>query len=51
MQGDLTDKATQPAKREDAMPAIPPIGQRQSPGLYETPKGKLRWTGTGWVQP
>jgi hypothetical protein len=50
MQGDLTDKATQPAKREDAMPAIPPIGQR-SPGLYETPKGKLRWTGTGWVQP
>lgn len=52
MQGDLSDRAAAPAaaKREDAMPAIPPADQR-APGLYETPKGKLRWTGTGWVQP
>lgn len=50
MQGDLTTQAETPAKREDAMPAIPPPDQRP-PGLYETPKGKLRWTGTGWVKP
>jgi len=42
--------ATSPGKREDVMPAIPPIDQR-SPGLYETPRGKMRWTGTGWVNP
>lgn len=44
------DKQAQGKKSETAMPAIPPADQR-SPGLYETPKGKLRWTGTGWVQP
>lgn len=51
MQGDLSEKAAAPpAKREDAMPAIPPPDQRP-PGLYQTPKGNLRWTGTGWVKP
>lgn len=50
MQSDLSVKAETPAKRDDVMPAIPPPDQRR-PGLYETPKGKLRWTGTGWVQP
>lgn len=51
MQVDLSDRAASPpAKREDAMPAIPPPDQRP-PGLYQTPKGNLRWTGTGWVQP
>jgi len=46
------EKQTQgtPKKGETAMPAIPPADQR-TPGLYETPKGKLRWTGTGWVTP
>lgn len=50
MQGDLSDKAVAP-KRDDVMPAIPSPDQRQSGTLYDTPKGKLRWTGTGWVQP
>lgn len=56
MQQDVQEKVEaaaagpKPAKREDVMPAIPPADQRP-PGLYETPKGKLRWTGTGWVQP
>jgi hypothetical protein len=49
MQGDLDTKAN-PPKREDVMPAVPPVDQR-SPGLYETPKGTLRWTGTGWIKP
>lgn len=49
MQGDLSTRAETP-KREDAMPAIPPPDQRP-PGLYQTPKGNLRWTGTGWVKP
>lgn len=31
-------------------PAIPPIASRQ-PGIYDTPRGKMRWTGTGWVNP
>jgi hypothetical protein len=38
------------AKRDDVMPAVPPANQRP-PGRYQTPKGVLRWTGTGWVQP
>jgi hypothetical protein len=51
MQVDLAVRAETPgAKREDAMPAIPPPDQRP-PGLYQTPKGNLRWTGTGWVKP
>jgi len=39
-----------PGKREDVMPAIPPVDQR-TPGLYSTPRGTMRWTGTGWVNP
>jgi hypothetical protein len=50
MQSDLSTKAETPAKRDDVMPAIPPADQR-APGLYETPRGKMRWTGTGWVAP
>jgi hypothetical protein len=42
--------AVTPAKRDDVMPAIPPPDQRP-PGLYNTPKGNLRWTGTGWIKP
>lgn len=37
--------------RNDAMPAIPPVGQRDVGGIYETPRGKMKWTGTGWVAP
>jgi hypothetical protein len=36
--------------RETVMPAIPPVESR-APGLYETPKGSMRWTGTGWAKP
>ena len=49
MQQDLTTMSATP-KREDAMPAVPPANQR-SPGLYQTPRGNMRWTGTGWVNP
>ena len=48
MQQDLATQAAKP--REDAMPVVPPVGQR-SPGLYQTPRGNMRWTGTGWVNP
>ena len=27
----------------------PPSGQRKSNTVYETPKGPMRWTGTGWL--
>lgn len=44
--------ATSPASaRNDAMPAIPPPDQRPAGSIYETPRGKMKWTGTGWVQP
>lgn len=36
-------------ERIDLPPADPP--QRTVGHLYDTPKGKLRWTGTGWVKP
>lgn len=39
-----------PEKRNDVMPAVPPPDQRPA-GLYETPRGTLKWTGTGWVKP
>jgi len=51
MQGDLTGRAAATAApRNDTMPAIPPPDQRP-PGFYETPKGRLEWTGTGWKKP
>ncbi len=40
-----------PAARNDAMPAIPAPDQRPAGSIYETPKGKMKWTGTGWVTP
>lgn len=30
---------------------IPPAAQRTAGQVYDTPKGKLKWTGTGWVSP
>lgn len=57
MQADLKAVATRqaapagPADRNDAMPAIPPKDQRPAGSVYETPRGKMKWTGTGWVTP
>lgn len=53
MQGDLTDKANTPAApaRNDVMPAIPAAAARDVGSVYDTPKGPLKWTGTGWVKP
>lgn len=50
MQSDLSNKAD-PPKRDDVMPAVPAPDQRQPNTLYDTPRGKMRWTGTGWVAP
>lgn len=30
---------------------VPPAAQRQAGQTYATPKGQLKWTGTGWVTP
>jgi hypothetical protein len=56
MQSDLRKAATSTAPasaapRNDVMPAVPPPDQRPSGSIYETPRGKMKWTGTGWVQP
>jgi hypothetical protein len=31
--------------------SMPPVSQRKAGQVYPTPKGKMKWTGTGWVQP
>jgi len=49
--GSAAPAAPVASARNDAMPAIPAPSQRNVGGIYETPKGKLKWTGTGWVQP
>lgn len=36
---------------EPASPAMLPPEKREKDHVYETPRGKLKWTGTGWVQP
>ena len=37
------------AKQTDA--AVPPPDQRKVGEIYQTPRGPLRWQGTGWAQP
>ncbi len=37
--------------RNDVMPGIPPVSDRLPGSLYETPRGPMKWTGTGWVAP
>lgn len=37
----------QPAQAQPSQ--VPPPAQRQRNQVYQTPKGPMRWTGTGWV--
>lgn len=37
-------------KKEEA-PAIPSVDKREVNKVYTTPKGDMKWTGTGWVKP
>jgi hypothetical protein len=48
--GGIGSTAPAAPQRNDVMPAIPPPDQRPA-GLYSTPRGTMRWTGTGWVKP
>ena len=32
-------------------PKVPPVDQRQANRTYMTPKGPMKWTGTGWLPP
>ena len=38
-----------PAQAPQASAAVPPPAQRQRGQVYDTPKGPMTWTGTGWV--
>jgi hypothetical protein len=41
--------AQPPARTEGAAPeAVPPPAQRERGRIYETPRGPMIWTGTGW---
>lgn len=40
-----------PPPQRGAAPQAPPAAQRKANQVYQTPKGPLRWTGTGWVKP
>lgn len=65
MQDDLGTRAAAPAKstnltadgsvitgiQREETPIVPAPPQRTAGNLYDTPKGKLKWTGTGWVKP
>ena len=51
MKTDTLDRLRSKIVNIDAMPAIPVPAERNVGGIYETLKGKLKWTGTGWVQP
>lgn len=31
--------------------SVPSVSQRKAGQVYPTPKGNMKWTGTGWVQP
>jgi hypothetical protein len=31
--------------------SLPPVGERKSGQIYPTPRGPMKWTGTGWVTP
>jgi hypothetical protein len=42
--------AAAPAATSASPAALPPPATRP-PGLYPTPNGPMRWTGTGWTQP
>lgn len=43
----MMDQAAPPA----AAGSIPAPAARETGKVYDTPKGKLKWTGTGWTQP
>lgn len=47
--GDTTAAPSEPAT--SAPGAVPPPAQRVTGQTYQTPKGPLKWTGTGWVNP
>lgn len=34
-----------------ASASVPDAGSRKTGQIYDTPKGRLKWTGTGWVAP
>ncbi len=34
-----------------AKAGLPPAEQRQPNRIYDTPRGPMKWTGTGWVRP
>lgn len=38
-----------PAQGAQSYPDAPAAGQRQKDTVYQTPRGPLKWTGTGWL--
>lgn len=42
---------TAPFSANQQQTSIPPPSLRERNKVYDTPKGPLKWTGTGWIQP
>lgn len=42
-------RAEQRAGSHGGPPPAPPAGQRRSGSVYNTPRGPMTWTGTGWL--
>lgn len=40
-----------PAQNAQSYPDAPAAPQRQKDAMYQTPRGPLKWTGTGWIAP
>lgn len=49
--GSLAPILSTPAPTGGAPQTAPPADQRTTGSVYQTPKGPLKWTGTGWVTP
>jgi hypothetical protein len=52
--GGLRDRIARQSGGETNQPSpasVPPPAQRKSGEVYATPRGDLKWTGTGWVKP
>ncbi len=42
----------QPSEMKNVVPEAPQDAAMRQPGIaYQTPKGVLKWTGTGWIKP
>lgn len=45
------EKGQEVAPPDKSSTALPPVSERKAGNIYPTPRGPMRWTGTGWIAP